>query len=165
LRASPRNQRRFTASSPGATTAREEFRVVAPSLVDPGEDVSAALRFRGAGRIQGFSARLASKARPSAPIIALTPLDSTCRRLTIAWGVMPVMVPHWRTADRMVELGIQQLLKKKLVRRGDWVVAMAGTTTRAGGTNLLRILHVGRRQEGPIPWRGLKSRRNSRPHG
>jgi pyruvate kinase len=107
----------------------------------------------------GFSARLASKARPSAPIMALTPLHSTCRRLTIAWGVMPVMVPHWRTADRMVELGIQQLLKKKLVHRGDWVVAMAGTTTKAGGTNLLRILHVGRRQEGPIPWRGLKSRK------
>ena len=110
----------------------------------------------------GFSARLASKARPLAPIIALTPLDSTCRRLTIAWGVTPVQVPHWRTADRMVELGIQQLLQKKLVRRGEWVVAMAGTTTKAGGTNLLRILHVGRRQDGPIPWGGPKSRRISR---
>src|SRR6185436_12356673 len=29
----------------------------------------------------GYSARLASKARPAAPIIALTPLVSTCRRL------------------------------------------------------------------------------------
>ena len=113
----------------------------------------------------GFSARLASKARPLAPIIALTPLDSTCRRLTIAWGVTPVQVPHWRTADRMVELGIQQLLQKKLVRRGEWVVAMAGTTTKAGGTNLLRILHVGRRQDGPIPWGGPKSRRISRARG
>ncbi len=113
----------------------------------------------------GFSARLASKARPLAPIIALTPLDSTCRRLTIAWGVTPVQVPHWRTADRMVELGIQQLLQKKLVRRGEWVVAMAGTTTKAGGTNLLRILHVRRRQDGPIPWGGPKSRRISRARG
>jgi len=65
----------------------------------------------------------------------------------------------------MVELGIQHLLKKKLVRRGEWVVAMAGTTTKAGGTNLLRILHVGRRQDGPIPWGGPKRRRISRPRG
>ena len=92
----------------------------------------------------GYSARLASKARPSAPIIALTPLESTCHRLTLSWGVTPVRVPAWRTADRMVEAGIQQLLRKKLIRRGEWVVAVAGTTTRAGGTNLLRILQVGR---------------------
>jgi len=97
----------------------------------------------------GYSARLASKARPSSPIIALTPLESTCRRLTLSWGVTPVQVPHWRTADRMVELGIRQLLEKKLIRRGEWVVAMAGTTTRAGGTNLLRILQVGRPDVSP----------------
>ena len=110
----------------------------------------------------GFSARLASKARPSAPIIALTPLESTCRRLTIAWGVTPVQVPHWRTADRMVESGIRRLLEKKLIRRGDWVVAMAGTTLRAGGTNLLRILQVGRRPDLPP---GAKSGRISGARG
>ena len=110
----------------------------------------------------GFSARLASKARPSAPIIALTPLESTCRRLTLAWGVTAVRVPLWRTADRMVELGIRQLLERRLVRRGDWVVAVAGTTTRAGGTNLLRILQVGRRPDTPA---ALNSSRISRPRG
>ncbi len=107
----------------------------------------------------GYSARLASKARPSAPIIALTPLESTCRRLTLAWGVTAVRVPLWRTADRMVELGIRQLLDRRLIRRGDWVVAVAGTTTRAGGTNLLRILQVGRRPDTPG---SLNARRISR---
>jgi pyruvate kinase len=92
----------------------------------------------------GYSARLASKSRPAAPIIALTPLETTCRRLTLAWGVHAVQVPHWRTAEGMVELGMRRLLERRLIRRGDWVVAMAGTTTRAGGTNLLRILQVGR---------------------
>jgi pyruvate kinase len=110
----------------------------------------------------GYSARLASKARPAAPIIALTPLESTCRRLTLAWGVMAVRVPQWRTADRMVELGIRLLQERKLIRRGEWVVAMAGTTTRAGGTNLLRILQVGRRPDLPP---ALNSRRISRRRG
>jgi pyruvate kinase len=110
----------------------------------------------------GYSARLASKARPSSIIFALTPLESTCRRLTLSWGVTPVMVPHWRTADRMVELGIRQLLLKKLIRRGEWVVAMAGTTTRAGGTNLLRILQVGRGPDRPPMHPTPKTRRISR---
>ena len=111
----------------------------------------------------GYSARLASKARPADPIIALTPLESTCRRLTLAWGVMAVRVPQWRTADRMVELGIRLLVERKLIRRGEWVVAMAGTTTRAGGTNLLRILQVGRRPD-PLPVsnsRGTSRRRGT----
>jgi len=97
----------------------------------------------------GYSARLASKARPSAPIIALTPLESTCQRLTLSWGATPVQVPAWRTAEGMVEAGMRQLLQKKLIRRGEWVVAVAGTTTRAGGTNLLRIVQVGRRPDLP----------------
>lgn len=92
----------------------------------------------------GHSARLVSKSRPTSPIFALTPLESTCRRLSLAWGVQPVLVPSWRTAERMVETGVRLLQSRKLLRRGDWVVAMAGTTTRSGGTNLLRILQLGR---------------------
>jgi pyruvate kinase len=95
----------------------------------------------------GSSARLVSKARPTARILALTPLESTCRRLALAWGVTAVRVPRWRTADGMVERGTRLLLHRRMLRRGDWVVAMAGTTIRAGGTNLLRILQIGRRPE------------------
>jgi len=93
----------------------------------------------------GYSAKLVSKSRPAAPVLALTPLDSTCRRLTLAWGVQPVRVPRWRTAEGMIETGMRLLLGQRLLRRGDWAVAMAGTTTRSGGTNLLRIVHLGAR--------------------
>ena len=101
----------------------------------------------------GFSARLVSKSRPTAPVFALTPLDSTCRRLTLAWGVSPVRVPKWRTAEGMVEAGMRLLTSKKLLRRGDWAVAMAGTTTRSGGTNLMRIVHIGARSNHRPPSR------------
>jgi len=97
----------------------------------------------------GFSARLVSKSRPAAPILALTPLASTCRRLALAWGVQPVLVPHWRTAEGMIESGMRMLLSRKSLKRGDWVVAMAGTTTRSGGTNLLRIMQLGRPPDRP----------------
>jgi pyruvate kinase len=91
----------------------------------------------------GYSARLVSKSRPQAPIFALTPLDSTCRRLALAWGVTAVNVPRWRTAEGMVEAGLRILISRKMLRRGDWVVAISGTTTRSGGTNMLRILQQG----------------------
>ncbi|MGE5176084.1 MAG: pyruvate kinase [Hyphomicrobiales bacterium] len=97
----------------------------------------------------GYSARLVAKSRPQAPILALTPLEATCRRLSLAWGVHPVMVPRWRTAERMVETGLAILIRRKMLRRGDWVVAMAGTTTRSGGTNMLRILQQGRPPDRP----------------
>jgi pyruvate kinase len=97
----------------------------------------------------GYSARLVSKSRPQAPIFALTPLESTCRRLSLAWGVSAVRVPRWRTAEGMVEAGLRILIGKKMLRRGDWVVAMAGTTTRSGGTNMLRILQQGRPPDQP----------------
>ncbi|HEX7078312.1 MAG TPA: pyruvate kinase [Candidatus Eisenbacteria bacterium] len=97
----------------------------------------------------GYSARLVAKSRPQSPILALTPLEATCRRLTLAWGVHPVMVPRWRTAERMVETGIRLLIHRKMLQRGDWVVAMAGTTTRSGGTNMMRILQQGRPPDRP----------------
>jgi pyruvate kinase len=97
----------------------------------------------------GYSARLVSKSRPNPPVLALTPLDSTCRRVALCWGVTPVLVPRWRTAEGMIESGMQLLLARKILRRGDWVVAMAGTTTRSGGTNMLRIVQLGRPPDRP----------------
>jgi pyruvate kinase len=98
----------------------------------------------------GYSARLLSKSRPQARIFALTPLDSTCRRLSLAWGVSAVNVPRWRTSEGMVEAGLRILIQQKKLRRGDWVVAIAGTTTRSGGTNMLRILQQGRPPDQPL---------------
>jgi pyruvate kinase len=97
----------------------------------------------------GYSARLVSKSRPAQPILALSPLRSTCRRMALAWGVLPIQVPMWRTAEGMIEAGLRILIRTKVLRTGDWVVAMAGTTIRSGGTNMLRILQQGRPPDRP----------------
>jgi pyruvate kinase len=97
----------------------------------------------------GYSARLVSKSRPAQPILALSPLRSTCRRMALVWGVVPIEVPMWRTAEGMVEAGLRILIRGKVLRKGDWVVAMAGTTIRSGGTNMLRILQQGRPPDRP----------------
>ena len=42
----------------------------------------------------GSTARMVSKYRPRCPIIAVTPVEEVCRRLTLTWGVHPIVVPR-----------------------------------------------------------------------
>src|SRR5699024_8412250 len=39
----------------------------------------------------GYSARMISKYRPKAPIVAVTFSENVCRRLALSWGVQPVL--------------------------------------------------------------------------
>jgi hypothetical protein len=55
-------------ATPVAVSGPEEFRVEAPSLVEAGTTVTAALRLKGEGRIQGFSAKLAWDASVVQPL-------------------------------------------------------------------------------------------------
>jgi pyruvate kinase len=41
----------------------------------------------------GRSALLMSKARPRVPILSMTPVEETFRRLALFWGVVPRLVP------------------------------------------------------------------------
>jgi len=49
----------------------------------------------------GFSARLVSKYRPRAPIVAFTPNPETRRRLSLLWGVKPRRIGRVRHVDQV----------------------------------------------------------------
>jgi len=92
----------------------------------------------------GFAARLMSKFRPIAPIIALTPSSWVARRMNLLWGVQPYVLQdtgdfHEQIVDRVDEF----LLQKDIVRPGDRLVILMGSPiyTRAK-TNLLRVHRV-----------------------
>ena len=59
---------RAAGAARAAASEPEAFRVEAPSLAQPGQVVRAALWLKGAGRLQGFSARLAWDATVVAPV-------------------------------------------------------------------------------------------------
>jgi len=97
----------------------------------------------------GFSARLVSKYRPRAPIIAFSPNQGTRRRLSLFWGVMPRSISELHSVEELAQLAEDRLQKEGLVKRGDVVGLIAGTPFGAKGTtNLMRIIRVG---GGPIP--------------
>jgi pyruvate kinase len=92
----------------------------------------------------GFAAKLMSKFRPRAPIVALTPSSWVARRMNILWGVQPYVLKeageyHEQIVDRVDEY----LLSKDIVRPGDRLVILMGSPIyQRAKTNLLRVHRV-----------------------
>lgn len=92
----------------------------------------------------GYTARMVSKYRPQAPIIAVTPNEQNMRRMCLYWGVLPVKGEHAPSTDILFEMAVDSALKTKLVGPGDLVVITAGVPVgRSGTTNLIKIHHIG----------------------
>jgi len=87
----------------------------------------------------GSTARLISRFRPRAPIVAVTPREDTWRRLCLSWGVVPLLTPPIRDTDHMLRVVEQEALKAGMLKPGDRVIITAGTPigTR-GSTNLIK---------------------------
>lgn len=92
----------------------------------------------------GFTARMVSKYRPKAPIIAVTTDAKVMKRLALGWGVIPVQGADADTTDEMFENAVQGALSTNLLSLGDTIVITAGVPVgRAGTTNLMKIHHIG----------------------
>ena len=93
----------------------------------------------------GYTARMVSKYRPKAPIIAVTPDEQVMRRLSLVWGVMPVLGGMADDDGRDVRNGRRQAPSNPgSSSLGDLVVITAGVPVgRSGTTNLIKIHHVG----------------------
>ncbi|WP_028611889.1 pyruvate kinase [Paenibacillus harenae] len=92
----------------------------------------------------GFTARMVSKYKPKSPIIAVTTDEKVLRRLSLIWGVFPVLGPEAKTTDEMFENAVKGAMSTGFLSLGDTVVITAGVPVgRAGTTNLIKIHHIG----------------------
>ena len=92
----------------------------------------------------GFSAIVASKSRPPCRLFALTPCEATADKLSLAWGVTPLVVPEvCDGTTSMIAAGEQALLQAGLLAPGDEVVVMAGRTHTRGSTNMMTVERLG----------------------
>ncbi|MEC0211135.1 pyruvate kinase [Paenibacillus ehimensis] len=92
----------------------------------------------------GYTARMVSKYRPKAPIIAVTPNDRVLRRLSLVWGVIPVKGETCTSTDQLFEHAVDASVKAGLVSLGDLVVITAGVPVgRSGTTNLIKVHQIG----------------------
>ncbi|WP_114745124.1 pyruvate kinase [Falsibacillus pallidus] len=90
----------------------------------------------------GHTARMISKYRPKAPIVAVTANDSVSRGLALVWGVTPQIGRKVSTTDEMVEMAVEESLNSKVVKHGDLIVITAGVPVGESGTTNLMKIHV-----------------------
>lgn len=91
----------------------------------------------------GQTARMVSKYRPKAPIVAVTTQDRTLRRLALIWGVTPVKGEMATSTDEMFEYALQGGQKSGIVKEGDLVVITAGVPLgKSGSTNLVKVSQI-----------------------
>jgi pyruvate kinase len=93
----------------------------------------------------GATARLMSKQRPSAPIIAFTPFEGVRRRMALYWGVIArtMPMPLIKQTDERIHEAERRLTGEGLVGSGDRMVILSGGIIgQRGGTNLMKLHEV-----------------------
>ena len=89
----------------------------------------------------GATARQLSKYHPTSPIFALSPIDVTINRLNLLWGTTPIRCPKVNSTEALVDVAESLLEQYGYVRNREVIAIVAGTRTKSGSTNFLR-LHV-----------------------
>lgn len=93
----------------------------------------------------GHTARMISKYRPKAPIVAVTPYPKVERKMALVWGVHPLINRDIHSTDEMIAETVEVALQAGYIKAGDLVVITAGVPVGVHGTtNLLKVHTVGR---------------------
>lgn len=92
----------------------------------------------------GTTGLRAARERPQVPIIALSPVVETARRLSLVWGTHCVVTPDAIDLDDMVDRACRITHHEGFGSPGDRVIVTAGVPLRTpGATNMLRIAYIG----------------------
>ncbi|AXS41856.1 pyruvate kinase [Breoghania sp. L-A4] len=92
----------------------------------------------------GATGLRAARERPSTPIIALSPVLATARRLAICWGLHCVVSEDAHDEDDMVDRACRIAFRESFSKPGQRVIITAGVPFGTpGATNMLRIAFVG----------------------
>ncbi len=87
----------------------------------------------------GYTARMVAKYRPEPLIIAVTPLETTFRRLALSWSVLPLKIDQTENTDEMIERAKVVAKEAGIIEAGDIVVITAGIPIGVPGkTNIIK---------------------------
>ena len=90
----------------------------------------------------GSTPRMVARHRPHCPILALTPSLTTLRQLTLSFGCYSLLTPgHLNDVDHVITAIRKIVLAKKLAKRGECIVIVAGVPFgKAGATNMQVVI-------------------------
>lgn len=91
----------------------------------------------------GSTARLLSKLRPAANLIAFTPYERVRQRMALYWGIHPQIMARVDQTDARVTEVERRLTEAGLANPGQRVVILSGTIAgQRGGTNLMKLHEI-----------------------
>jgi pyruvate kinase len=93
----------------------------------------------------GATVRMLSKYRPLPPIYALSAYEKVINRTMMLWGTYPILCERFRDTDKLVEMAETILEQRGYIQQRQVVGIVAGTQTKSGATNFMRLHMVGDR--------------------
>ena len=93
----------------------------------------------------GNTARLLSKYRPDSPIFALSPFEEVVHRSMMLWGTVGIHCERFVGTDTLVMMAEEILDQRGYLKPGQVVGIVAGTATKTGATNFMRLHRAGDR--------------------
>lgn len=92
----------------------------------------------------GYTPIVVSSFRPKSPIIAATESKKVFRRLSLVWGVYPVIATESDATDDLIEHSIDASIDNGFIGDGDLIVITTGIPVGvAGSTNMIKVQRVG----------------------
>ena len=92
----------------------------------------------------GTTGLRAARERPQIPILALSPVVETARRLSLVWGLQCVVTEDAQDLDDMVDRACRIAVEQGYAQSGERLIVTAGVPLRTpGATNMLRIATIG----------------------
>jgi len=91
----------------------------------------------------GSTALRVARERPGLPVISLTPVEATARRLALVWGIHPVLTADPKNLAEMVQRAAHIVFDQGWLKAGEGMVITAGIPIGSPGTtNMLRIAYL-----------------------
>ena len=85
-----------------------------------------------------------AKYRPGCPIIALTSSEKISKKLSLVWGIYPIVGKDVNSIDEILQESVEESVKHQYVTHGDVVIITAGVPVgEVGTTNLMKIHVIG----------------------
>jgi len=97
----------------------------------------------------GSTALRVARERPGLPVIGLTPVPETARRMACVWGIQSVLTSDPQDLTDMVGKACRIAFEEGYAKAGEGILITAGVPLGSpGATNMIRIAFIG---EGGTP--------------
>lgn len=115
--------------------------LIARSVVKAAEDLE--VKVIVAATMSGFTAKKISNLKPDAYILAPVPNERIARKLSLNWGVYPVVTPEYKSTDELVKSGVEEAKKFMELQKGDKIIITGGfPNSGEKTTNFMKIEEI-----------------------